>query len=99
MNKALFVAGLAFLLLLGCVGGRTYKSPTPSPAQPAGEIGDRDLTTGSEKEDDVMPEEIIPPPDEPSSGNSSILVDLDDLSVENYDDSDMISDELIVGPN
>jgi hypothetical protein len=105
MNRALVVTGIAVLLLLGCVGGRaaTYTQPkTPSPAQPGGSIGDKDLSTGSEKEEDVVPgEDILPPPDDSvaSGNNRSILVDLNDVTVDDFDDSDPISDELIVGPN
>jgi hypothetical protein len=106
MNAPLFIAGgLALLLLFGCVGGQKVAIPEKTapppklPVQPAGSIGDKDFSGGSEEEEDVLVEEdILPPPDVPETG-SKILVEVDDIFVEEVDDSNPIGEEDIIAPN
>ncbi len=111
MNVALFImGGLAVLLLFGCVGPangpkEVVSGPddyTDAPSQPAGELGDAEISTSeSEDLDDVLPEEdlLIPPPEEePEESESSITIDVSDVFVEEGSDMDIISEEEIIEP-
>ncbi len=114
-KRALFIAGgLVVLLLFGCVGPKDQaglQQPTPpkQPDQPAGDIGDSEISSPEPEEiDDLLPEEdvLIPPlndsEENTSSGNQSsgsdLKIEVSDLFVDEGSDFDYISEDDIIEP-
>ncbi len=110
MNVILFImGGLAVLLLFGCAAKDSNEAahqpgatPPDSSAQPAGDLGDAEISTSETEDlDDVLPGEdlLIPPPEEGSEESESDLkIDISDVFVEEGSDLDIISEEEIIEP-
>ncbi len=110
-NSALFIAGgLVVLLLFGCVGPKEQAGPQQPipPKQPAGDIGDSEISSPEPDEvDDLLPEDdeiLIPPLDDSeeneteASNGSDLKIDVSDLFVDEGSDFDYISEDDIIEP-
>jgi hypothetical protein len=93
--KLLIAGGLFFLLLFsfGCLGAKEKPAGTGSPSV----LGDADISPQANPDDaSVMPQEDVVPQDNEAVQGSSLSVS--DIDVIQMDDSGVISDQDVVGP-